>query len=73
MHINDSSSIWGRAYGPGSPRPFNWTYRWDGPAFDYVADNRYPQFSTLLCSCSKTTLVGASHTSQVLWLQTGHR
>lgn len=41
LHINDPNSVWGRAYGPSSPRPFNWTYRCDGPAFDHVADNRY--------------------------------
>jgi hypothetical protein len=48
LHIDDPTSIWGKAYGPGSARPFNWTYLWDGPAFDHVSDN-------LFCGCHADT------------------
>ena len=48
LHIDDPTSPWGKAYGPGSARPFNWTYLWDGPAFDHVADNRF-------CGCHQNT------------------
>lgn len=49
LHIDDPTSVWGKAYGPtGSVRPFNWTYLWDGPAFDCVSDNRF-------CGCKQMT------------------
>ena len=40
-HIDKHDSVWGRAYGVGSPRPFNWTYAWDGPAFVNVSANAF--------------------------------
>ena len=48
LHIDDPDSPWGKAYGPGSARPFNWTYLWDGPAFDHVSDN-------IFCECKQAT------------------
>ena len=47
-HIDKPDSVWGRAYGVGSPRPFNWTFATDGPAFVNVSNNAFR-------SCGKFT------------------